>query len=459
VPSRDRLIDALTEIVGTANVLVDADVRAGYEIDWTGRFRGTARAVVRPGSTRETASVLAACRDEGAAVVPQGGNTGLVGGSVPRSDEVVLSTQRLTSLTIDAAQGEAVAGSGVVLEPLRDAAQAHGWDVGVDLASRGSCTVGGMVATNAGGQHVLRYGSMVDQILGVEAVLANGTVVGRVPALRKDNTGYRWSGILAGSEGTLGVITRLHLRLVARRPARAVALVGLADLTAAVALAGRLRRTIADLQGLEVVFADGIDLVRAHTGLPAPLSEAAPVALLVEVAGPAGSDPILLGELTDALAAAPEVLDSALATDEVSASRLWRYRDSLTEAINAVGIPHKLDVSLPFDHLAEFAARVVPLVSSLAEKVRTILFGHLGDGNLHVNVLGLPPDDSTVDDAVLDLVLRLSGSISAEHGIGVAKRDALARSRPAAELDEMRAIKAALDPTGILNPGVIFEPS
>lgn len=457
MPSRDRFIDALTAIVGSANVLVDADLRAGYETDWTGRFHGTARAIVRPGSTAETASVLVACRDANVPVVPQGGNTGLVGGSVPRSGEVVVSTQRLTTLEVDAAQGEAVVGAGVVLEPLRAEVRAHGWDVGVDLASRGSCTVGGMVATNAGGQHVLRYGSMVDQVLGVEAALADGTVVGQVPALRKDNTGYHWPGILAGSEGTLGVVTRVHLRLVARRPARAVALVGLADLTAAIALAGRLRRVLADLQGLEVVFAAGIDLVCAHTGLPAPLGTAAPVVLLVEVAGPLGSDATLLGELTDALGAAPEVLDSALATDEAGAGRLWRYRDGHTEAINAAGIPHKLDVSLPFDHLAEFAARVVPLVESIAPNARTILFGHLGDGNLHVNVLGLAPDDSSVDEAVLDLVVGLEGSISAEHGIGIAKRAALARSRPATELDAMRAIKAALDPSGILNPGVIFE--
>jgi FAD/FMN-containing dehydrogenase len=456
VPAADPLVEQLAAVVGPADVLLDPDLRAGYETDWTGRYGGRARAVVRPGSAAEVAAVLATCTRAGATVVPQGGNTGLVGGSVPRGGEIVLSTRRLDDVDLDAGQGQAVVGAGVVLEHLQGLARGRGWDVGVDLAARGSCTIGGMVATNAGGQHVLRYGTTAEQVLGVEAVLADGTVVGRVPALRKDNTGYRWPGILAGSEGTLAVVTRVHLRLVPRCPERAVALVGLADLEAALALVSRLRRALPDLHALEVMLADGLALVREHTGLPAPLPAPSRVVLLVEVAGPAGAVDRLVAELGAALGDAPEVESSAVATDAAGTRRLWRYREAHTEAINAAGIPHKLDVSLPFARLDEFARRVVPTVAAVAPGARTVLFGHLGDGNLHVNVLGPAPDDATVDDAVLDLVVELGGSISAEHGIGVAKRDALARSRPAAELGAQRAIKRALDPADVLNPGVLF---
>jgi FAD/FMN-containing dehydrogenase len=457
VPAGDPLVEQLVAVVGAPHVLLDPDVRAGYERDWTGRFHGSARVVVRPGDTAEVAAVLAACARERAPVVPQGGNTGLVGGSVPRGGEVVLSTRRLDAVTIDAEQGGAVTGAGAVLERVQEAARDRGWDVGVDLAARGSCTIGGMVATNAGGEHVLRYGTMVDQLLGVEAVLPDGTVVGHVPALRKDNSGYRWPGLLAGSEGTLAVLTRVHLRLVPARPERAVALAGLPDVEAAVACAGRLRRTAPDLHALEVMLADGIALVRGATGLPAPFPTPSPVVLLIELAGPSGAGDALLAELTAALAAAPEVEDSAIATDGAGVDRLWRYREAHTEAINAAGVPHKLDVSLPYDRIAEFAHDVREIVEDAAPGARTVLFGHLGDGNLHVNVLGPAPDDPAVDAAVLDAVIARGGSISAEHGIGVAKRAALARSRRPDELRAERALKSALDPHGILNPGVIFE--
>ena len=459
MPGADPIVEQLAAIVGPTNVLVDPSLKAGYETDWTGRFHGEARLVVRPGSTAEVAAVLAACRAADAPVVPQGGNTGLVGGSVPRGGEIVLSTRRLTAIDLDADQGEAVVGAGVVLEHLQERARAQGWDVGVDLAARGSATLGGMVATNAGGQHVLRYGPTADQVLGIEAVLAGGTVVGRVPALRKDNTGYRWPGILTGSEGTLAVVTRIHLRLVPRCPARVVALVGLADIPAALALVGRLRRALGpSLHAIELMLDSGISLVRAHTGLPAPFAATVPVALLIEVAGRAGADDRLVADLAGVLGDAPEVRDSAIATDAAGAERLWRYREAHTEAINAAGVPHKLDVSLPFPRLAEFAARVPVVVEAAAPGARTVLFGHLGDGNVHVNVIGPAPDDPTVDDAVLDLVAAYGGSISAEHGIGIAKRDALTRTRAAAELDAQRAIKRALDPDGLLNPGVIFAP-
>ncbi len=457
MPEPDPLLTAFVDIVGAAHVMTDDELRAGYETDWTGRFHGSARAVVRPADPAQVAAVLAVCAAAGTPVVPQGGNTGLVGGSVPRGGEVVLSLRRLADITIDADQGEAVVGAGAVLEDVQEAARAAGWELGVDLSSRGSCTIGGMVATNAGGEHVLRYGPMAEQIIGVEAALADGTIVGRVPALRKDNTGYHWPGMLAGSEGTLAVVTRVHLRLVPHLPHRVVALLAVEDLRGALQVCSRLRHELDSLLALEVCFADGLELVRTHFDLPPPFTPAAPVVVLAECAQRGGDTDALVDHLGTIVSDAPEVRASAVAADQHTRARFWRYREGHAEAINAAGVPHKLDVTLPFDRLAEFEPAVRAVVAASAPDARVILFGHVGDGNLHVNVLGPPPDDATVDDAVLDLVIRLGGSISAEHGIGIAKRAALARSRPPAELAAMQAVKRALDPGEILNPGVLFE--
>jgi FAD/FMN-containing dehydrogenase len=459
VSGADPLLDALVDIVGSAHVLVDAELRAGYETDWTGRFHGEARAVVRPRDSAQVAAVLAACAAVGTPVVPQGGNTGLVGGGVPRGGEVVISLRRLDDILVDADQGEAIVGAGATLEAVQLAARRDGWDVGVDLSSRGSCTIGGMVATNAGGEHVIRYGAMLEQLIGVEAALADGRLVGRVPALRKDNTGYHWEGLLAGSEGTLGVITRVHLRLVARLAERVVVVMALDDVADALSVCARLRRALDSLVALEIGFADGIDLVSAHLGIPEPFTPAAPVVVLAECAQRAGDIDSLVEQLGTVVDAAPEVRASAVATDERARARFWSYREGYAEAINAVGIPHKLDVTLPFDRLAAFEPAVRARVEAAAPGARVILFGHVGDGNLHVNVVGPPPGDPRVDDAVLDLVTEMGGSISAEHGIGIAKRDALARGTPPGELAAMRELKRALDPRSILNPGVLFAVS
>jgi FAD/FMN-containing dehydrogenase len=452
----DRLVDALRTALGPEQALVDADVRATYETDWTGRFHGEARCIARPGSTAEVASVLRACAAAGAAVVPQGGNTGLVGGSVPRGGEVVLSTQRLDAVEhFDAEQGEMVVGAGVTLSRARDTARGAGWDVAVDLASRDSATIGGMVATNAGGEHVIRYGAMDRQVIGVEAVLSDGAVVGRVPALRKDNAGYHWAGMLGGSEGTLAVVTRVHLALVAELRERVVALVAVDGPAAALRVAQAVRRKLDSVLALELLLADGVALVREHRGLPAPFPTESPAYLLVECGVHSGAGECS-GQLAHALASLDEVRDSAVAEDPAGRERLWAYRDGHTEAINANGIPHKLDVSLPYAVLARFIDEVPSTVAAIDAQARVVVFGHIGDGNVHVNVLGPAPDDGRVDHAVLELVAALGGSISAEHGIGVAKRNELPLVRSRAEIDAMRAVKHALDPAGILNPGVVL---
>jgi FAD/FMN-containing dehydrogenase len=444
----------LAAIVGPNHVIDDPDLRASYETDWTRRYSAAALCVVRPATTDEVAAVVAACRAAGVAIVPQGGNTGLVGGSVPRNGEVVLSLRRLDAIDdLDPLAGEVTVGAGVTLERLQQAARAAGWDFGVDLASRASATIGGMVATNAGGVRVIRHGPMRHQVIGIEAVLADGSVLRRLPGLLKDNTGYDLPALLAGSEGTLAVITRVRLRLIPQRPARAVALLGLASLADALAVLRAVRQSAPGLEAAEVFFPEGLDLVLRHARLPAPFPRTHGCYLLVECAG--ATDP------TPALAAALEpVADPAatlLATERPGRERLWAYRERHTDAISAVGVPHKLDVTIPADRLAAFERSVRERLAEVAPTARPVLFGHAGDGNLHVNILGLEPDDDATDGAVLQLVASLGGSISAEHGIGIAKKPWLHLTRSPADIRAMRAIKRALDPGGLLNPGVIFD--
>ena len=452
--THDALPSALREAVGERHWLTDAALRASYETDWTRRFSGEALAIVRPGSTDEVASVLRACFEANTAVVPQGGNTGLVGGSVPRGGEVVLSLLRLAHVgEVDADAGEVTVGAGATLAAVQSAARKAGWDVGVDLGARDSATIGGMIATNAGGVNVLRHGPMRRQLLGFEAVLADGTIIRRLPGMPKDNTGYDLGGLLAGSEGTLAVITAARLRLVPALAHQAVAVAGFADASAAVAAAAQLRRQLGSVLALELFTDAGMELVLRHAGVAPPFSDRRPIYLLVEV----GSDQ---ADPTDDLAAALDAFDlgdaAAMATDAAGRHRLWQLRERHTEAVNAEGVPHKLDVSVPLSRYAEMVERAPEVVVAANAGARTYVYGHVGDGNVHVNILGPAPEDEAVDDAVLALVLELGGSVSAEHGIGVAKVDWLVRDRGRDAVAAMRAIKRAWDPAGILNPGVLF---
>ncbi|MPZ22168.1 MAG: FAD-binding protein [Dehalococcoidia bacterium] len=470
----DALAGRLRDIVGSQHVLTDADLKAGYETDWTGRFQGKARLVVRPSRTNEVAAVLVACAEAGVPVVPQGGNTGLVGGSVPSGGEVVLSVRRLDEIgEVDAVAGQVTAGAGVTLATLQAHARAARLDFGVDIPARDSATIGGMVATNAGGIHVMRFGHMRQQVAGIEAVLADGSIVSRLSGLQKDNSGYDLAGLLAGSEGTLAVITKVRLRLVPQRPHRVVALLALGDTAAAQDTLTALRPGLPSLEAAEIFYREGVELVCEHSGLLPPFAEPYPCYLLLECAG--RMDPAT--ELIEALETSPPgplsasreggtprrpadaspILDTAVATDRPGRERLWAYRELHTSAINAAGIPHKLDVSLPPGELAAFERDVRALVAGAAPGARVILFGHLGDGNLHVNILGVPPEDETVDDLVLRMVAERGGSISAEHGIGRAKLRWLSLTRSEADIAAMRAIKQAVDPSGILNPGVLLN--
>ena len=451
------LVEALRDAVGPTHVLTDADLRATYETDWTRRWHGEAVAVVRPASTNEVVAVLRACSAAGAAVIPQGGNTGLVGGSVPRAvlprPQVVVSMLRLRDVEpVDSVGGEVTVGAGVTLGVLQAHARAAGLGFGVDLVARDSATIGGMIATNAGGIHVLRHGPMRAQLLGIEAVLADGSVMRRLPGMVKDNTGYHLPSLLAGSEGTLAIITRAHLRLVLLAARKAVALLAMNTVADAVSLAGDLRRSLPSLGAAELFFDAGIELVLRHAGGERPFRDRHPVYLLLEADG--DEDPT--DELAAAVASAPAVADAVVASDEAGRERLWRFRERHTEAINAEGIPHKLDVALPMARLADFVDRAQAAVQSASPDARTYLYGHVCEGNLHLGIIDPGHEDEAVDDAVLGLVVQMGGTTSAEHGVGIAKVGWLEADRGEADVAAMRAIKRALDPAAILNPGVIF---
>jgi FAD/FMN-containing dehydrogenase len=458
MPAAVALLDSLRASVGEAHVLTDADLRASYETDWTRRWHGEALAVVRPETAEQVAAVLTACREAGVVVIPQGGNTGLVGGSVPRptteSPQVVLSLTRMRDLEpVDTAAGEVTVGAGVTLANLQAHARAAGYAFGVDLGARDSATIGGMIATNAGGIQVLRHGPMRAQLIGIEAVLADGSVVRRLPGMVKDNTGYHLPSLLAGSEGTLAVITRARLQLVPMLARRAVALLAVDGPDEAVGLAGELRRRLPNLLAAELFFEEGMALVLGHAGGERPFHEPHPAYLLAEVDG--SVDP------TDELAAAAGaagtlVRDAVIASDEPARMRLWRLRERHTEAVNSQGIPHKLDVAVPVSSLAAYATRVREAILLAAPTASVYLYGHVLDGNLHVNIVGPPPDDEMVDGVTLELAIAMGGTISAEHGIGVAKVAWLNKDRGRADVAAMRAIKRALDPTGTLNAGVLF---
>jgi FAD/FMN-containing dehydrogenase len=446
-------VKSLRDIVGTGHVLTEPDVMASYGIDWTGRFVGTPAAVIRPADCAEVAAVVSNCKEAGFAIVPQGGNTGLVGGGVPLEGEIVLSLRRLSWVADEDHQGgQLTAGAGTTIGGIQSAAAASGWDYGVDLGSRGSATIGGTIATNAGGLQVLRHGSTRAQLLGVEAVLGTGVTISHLGGLIKDNTGYDLGGLLCGSEGTLGVVTSARVRLVPPNPDRVVSLVAFSSSAAAVDAALFLRRSLPDLQSLEFFVDRGLALVCQVMGMARPFPDPHSAYLLIEVAGQ--RDP--MPAMSEALDSTHAIEDVAVATEAPRRAQLWRYREGHTEAINSLGAPHKLDVTLPSRALADFIDQIPGIVNDADPQATTWLFGHAADGNVHVNITGVGSDDMTADDRVLVFAAGLGGSISAEHGIGRAKQPWLHLNRSNEEIATFHRIKEALDPEGILNPNVLL---
>lgn len=447
----DVALREIRDVVGDRNVIVGDDT-SRHVVDWTGRYVGSTPAVIRPGSTNDVAAIISICRRHAVAVVPQGGNTGMVGGSVPLNGEIVLSLQRLNSISeVDELALQVTAEAGVTIEQLQNEVAAVGLRYGVDFGGRGSATIGGTIATNAGGLNVLRHGMTRAQLVGIEVVLGTGEIIEIMSGLVKNNTGYSIPDMMCGSEGTLGVITKARLRLIPQQPFSHTALLAFADVETAVSAAAKLRRALPGLEAAELMLADGIELVCNQFDLSAPLDLSHPVFLLIESAS--GNDDV--DSFAQHIAEIDGVIDTALAADERQRQLLWRLRDDHTTAINRVGVPRKFDVTLPHDRLAAFTSAVQQQIFSAAPEASTWIFGHVGDGNLHVNVTGFDGDDS-FDESIYELVVSMDGSISAEHGVGTSKAAYLPLQRSAAELNLMRGLKSVCDPDGILNPAAIF---
>ena len=460
----------LRAAVGADQVLTEGDLSA-FERDWRRRWHGRALAVVRPGNSDEVAAVVRACAAHGLSIVPQGGNTGLVGGGVPDASgtQVLLSLQRLNRVrAIDTANLTLTAEAGCVLQTLQELARDHGLLLPLSLAAQGSCTLGGNLATNAGGTQVLRWGNARELCLGLEVVTAQGEIWHGLTGLRKDNTGYALRDLFIGSEGTLGIITAAVMKLAPLPAATTTALAACATLQDCVALLTRARNRLGSgLTGFEVMGRHALDLVATHfPALPRPLP-GAPWAVLLEQSDHEGLAPARarFESLLSAALDAGEVFDAVIAESLAQAAGLWHVRETIPLAQAEEGANIKHDISLPVSAIANFVQHTDAALVAAYPGVRIVNFGHLGDGNLHYNVQApAGQDDATfvathepaINTLVYDALQPFGGSFSAEHGIGVLKRDELVARKSPVAMALMRSIKAALDPHQRLNPGRVL---
>jgi FAD/FMN-containing dehydrogenase len=449
------LPERLADIVGAAHVLTAPADTKPYLTDWRKQYSGPAECVVRPSSTAEVAQVVALCAREGLAVVPQGGNTGLVGGSVPTGTrrELVLSLGRMNRIrSLDLLNDTATVEAGCVLATIQAAAADAGRLFPLSLAAEGSCQIGGNLSTNAGGVNVLRYGTAREQVLGLEVVLPDGRVWDGLRGLRKDNTGYDLKQLFLGAEGTLGIITAAVLRLHPKPTASATAWVALASPAQAVELLAALRGRIGErISAFELVSRPCLEAVLAHVpGARDPLEAPHPWYVLAEF-GDSGT----LEELRSRLEEALDGHEAVLAQSGEQARALWRLRESIPEA-QFSNVKH--DISVPVSKIPEFIAATDAVLGKSFSAVQIYCFGHVGDGNLHYNIGpgSLLAQRDAVNRIVYEAVARLGGSISAEHGLGQLKREAIRGQKSALEMELMRAVKTALDPKGLMNPGKVL---
>ena len=444
-----EFVEALRLIVGGNNVL--AEDLASYGTDWTGRFIGCPSLVVRPGSTIEVSQVMHLCSQHNVAVVPQGGNTGLVGGTLADDGQIILSTSRINWIgSVDAVSQQISVGAGVTVEQVQEAAKQFGLRYAVDFGARGSATIGGTIATNAGGINVLRFGSTRHQVVGIEAVLPNSDVIEHMAGLIKDNTGYDIASLLCGSEGTLGIVTAARLRLLPLHTSRTTVLLGCGSTEEVVHIVQGIRQQFDSLDAAELFYADGANLVAEAFNVAIPF--ATPVYLLLEFS----ADVDLSSDIERHLARTNFSGSSAVAQDELGRARLWHLREEHTAAISTHGVPHKFDVTVAVSDLGRFIVKTRQRISETNADWTVYIFGHAADGNMHVNVLGPSATDELVDEVVLQVVAEFNGSISAEHGIGSAKKKWLSLSRSHNEIAMMKAIKGAIDPQGLMNPNTLF---
>ena len=466
------VIDHLTNIVGANNVLLDGDLSA-YELDWRKRSRGKALAVVRPANTTEVAAVVKACVAAGISIVTQGGNTGLVGGSIPDESgrQVVLSLQRMNTVrSLDAANLTMTVDAGCILQTLQNTAEKAGFLFPLSLAAEGSCTIGGNLATNAGGTQVVRYGNARDLCLGLEVVTAQGETWHGLSGLRKDNTGYDLRDLFVGSEGTLGIITAATLKLYPLPAARLTAWAAVPSMQHAVTLLGLAHQHLgAGLTGFEVMGQFALSLVAKHYPQQrVPLWQDAPYCVLLENSDHE-SETHAREQFEKLLETAFEdgcVTDAVVAENLTQANQLWHIRESIPLAQADEGLNIKHDISIAVSRIPEFVATTDALLEAAIPGVRLVNFGHLGDGNLHYNAQAPAEGDSKaflrdreaqVNTIVYDSVARFDGSISAEHGVGSLKLDKLEHHKSPVALGMMRAIKQALDPQGVMNPGRVVR--
>ncbi len=449
----------------------ETDAAAPYLTDWRGMYRGHAPLILRPASTAEVTTAVRICRDHRIAIVPQGGNTCLTGGSVPSAEghEIVLSLDRLNCIrTVDPTGFTVTAEAGCILADLQKAAEAAGRVFPLSLGAEGSCRIGGNIATNAGGVQVLRYGMARDLVLGLEVVLPDGRILDGLSGLRKNNTGYDLKQLFIGAEGTLGIITAATLKLFPRIRNRVTAFYAVASPAAALDMLADLREITADsVLAFELIERPLLDLVYRHIPRTIdPLGAAHQWYVLFEVAGP----PAFAG-LADAVETATAdwmerelVIDGTIAANEAQRQTFWHIRDSAADAQKAEGIGIRHDVSVPIDLIPAFFARAPDAVAAAFPGVRPIAFGHAGDGNIHFNLLqpagmtdaAFLPHTARLNAVVHDIVADLGGSISAEHGIGKLRRDELPRRKGEVAMDLMRRLKRELDPLGLMNPGKLL---
>lgn len=461
-----QLIAAVQERLGARAAITDPAEVEPWLTDWRGRFHGKTAAILAPSSTDEVAAIIALAARHNVPLVPQGGNTGMVAGATPPEDgsALILSLRRMNRLrSINAQANVAVAEAGMILADLHDRAAEVGRRFPLTLGSRGSCTIGGLVATNAGGTQVLRFGPMRSLVAGVEAVLADGSVHDGLTALKKDNRGYSLDHLLIGSEGTLGIITAAALKLVPAVAARAVAWAGVADPQAGLDLLRQLQDESDIVEGFEIIPASSLDLVLKHIpGTRSPLQGRHRWHVLIEATSADVSEPPI-SELERMLGQALErgrIEDAAIASSEAQADAFWRIRDSISEAERASGGSIAHDISVPVDDMPRFMVAAAAEVEKAFPGVEASAFGHLGDGNVHFHVrLGsrAAADTPAISRRVHDLVTAAGGSLSAEHGIGQMKSDEFERLAPPGRIAALKAIKHALDPQGLMNPGKLVR--
>ena len=467
VPVPADVISRLKAVLGEGGWSQDPDRLAPKLVEWRDRWSGSTPLLVLPRSTAEVAAIVGVCAESGTAITPQGGNTGLVGGQIP-DGEILLSLERMRAVReTNTADDVLIVEAGLTLAEAHEAAAAVGRRFPLSLASEGSCTIGGLISTNAGGVAVLRYGTMRQLVLGLEAVLPNGEVWNGLKRLRKDNTGYDLKQLLIGAEGTLGVVTAAALKLFPVLASHAVAIAGVANPADAVALLARAKEVSGGaVESFELIGRLGIELALAHIpGAREPLESRPPWYVLIEIAsGEPGAAEAAMERLLEAGMEADQVVDAAIAQTETQAKAFWALRENQSAAQKSEGAAWKHDIAVPVSAIAEFLEAARAALQARWPGVRIDAFGHVGDGNIHYDVLAAPGGDAAThngrrDEAahlVHDIVASLGGSISAEHGLGTMKTAEALTYKSAVEVAAQRAVRAALDPQRIMNPRVLF---